>query len=65
MPSLLYAGVTQVRLIRSLATEWPSGGIFASEGAAVFGGHSMSRDSIARTLAARASPWRRRSSRMC
>lgn len=57
VPRLLYADVTQERLMRSLATEWPSGGIFASEGAAVFGGHSMSRDSIARTLAALNTLW--------
>lgn len=57
VPRLLYADVTQERLMRSLATEWPSGGIFASEGAAVFGGHSMGRDSIARTLAALNTLW--------
>ena len=32
------------------ATEWPSAGIFSSEGGAVLGGHSMGKDSIARTL---------------
>lgn len=57
VPRLLYADVTQERLMRSLATEWPSGGIFASEAAAVFGGHSMGRDSIARTLAALNTLW--------
>jgi hypothetical protein len=51
IPRLIYEDVTQERLGRALATEWPSGGIFSSEGGAVLGGHSMGKDSIARTLA--------------
>src|SRR5262245_28427734 len=48
---LLYEDVTSERLGKSLATEWPSGGVFSSEGGAVLGGHSMGKDSLTRTLA--------------
>lgn len=51
VPRLLFEDVTSERLGKALATEWPSAGIFSSEGGAVLGGHSMSRDAIARTLA--------------
>jgi putative DNA primase/helicase len=43
--------VTSEKLGKSLATEWPSAGIFSSEGGAVLGGHSMGKDAIGRTLA--------------
>jgi putative DNA primase/helicase len=52
VPRLLFHDVTQEKLMHLLATEWPSGGILASEGGAVLGGHSMGKDSLARTLAA-------------
>jgi len=48
---LLYEDVTSERLGKALATEWPSGGVFSSEGGAVLGGHSMGKDSLTRTLA--------------
>jgi hypothetical protein len=51
IPRLIYEDVTSEKLGKALATEWPSGGIFSSEGGAVLGGHSMGKDSIARTLA--------------
>jgi putative DNA primase/helicase len=51
VPRLTYEDVTSEKLGKSLATEWPSGGIFSSEGGAVLGGHSMGKDAIGRTLA--------------
>jgi putative DNA primase/helicase len=51
VPRLLFEDVTSERLGKALAMEWPSAGIFSSEGGAVLGGHSMGRDAIARTLA--------------
>jgi hypothetical protein len=48
---LIYEDVTSEKLGKSLATEWPSGGLFSSEGGAVLGGHSMGKDAIGRTLA--------------
>jgi hypothetical protein len=51
IPRLTYEDVTSEKLGKSLATEWPSGGIFSSEGGAVLGGHSMGKDAIGRTLA--------------
>jgi putative DNA primase/helicase len=50
VPRLIYEDVTSERLGKSLATEWPSGGIFSSEGGAVLGGHSMGKDALGRTL---------------
>ena len=50
VPRLIYEDVTSEKLGKALATEWPSAGIFSSEGGAVLGGHSMGKDSIARTL---------------
>jgi putative DNA primase/helicase len=47
---LLYEDVTSERLGKALATEWPSGGVFSSEGGAVLGGHSMGKDNLTRTL---------------
>jgi Protein of unknown function (DUF3987) len=51
VPRLTYEDVTSEKLGKALATEWPSGGIFSSEGGAVLGGHSMGKDAIGRTLA--------------
>jgi hypothetical protein len=51
VPRLQYEDVTSEKLGKALATEWPSGGIFSSEGGAVLGGHSMGKDAIGRTLA--------------
>ena len=51
VPRLTYEDVTSEKLGKSLAMEWPSGGIFSSEGGAVLGGHSMGKDAIGRTLA--------------
>lgn len=50
VPRLLFEDVTSEKLGKALAMEWPSAGIFSSEGGAVLGGHSMGKDSIARTL---------------
>lgn len=50
VPRLLYEDVTSEKLGRALATEWPSAGIFSSEGGAVLGGHSMGRDALTRNL---------------
>jgi putative DNA primase/helicase len=50
IPRLIFEDVTCERLGKSLATEWPSGGVFSSEGGAVLGGHSMGKDSLTRTL---------------
>jgi putative DNA primase/helicase len=57
IPRLIYTDVTQEKLMRSLANDWPSAGVFSSEGAAVFGGHSMGKDSIVRTLGAFNTLW--------
>jgi putative DNA primase/helicase len=51
VPRLTYEDVTSEKLGKALAMEWPSGGIFSSEGGAVLGGHSMGKDAISRTLA--------------
>jgi putative DNA primase/helicase len=51
LPRSIFEDVTPERLGKGLATEWPSGGIFSSEGGAVLGGHSMGKDSLTRTLA--------------
>jgi Protein of unknown function (DUF3987)/Primase C terminal 2 (PriCT-2) len=52
IPRLLYADATQEKLLRSLATGWPSAAIVSSEGGAVFGAHAMGHDSVMRTLSA-------------
>jgi putative DNA primase/helicase len=57
IPRLVYTDVTQEKLMRALANDWPSAGVFSSEAAAVFGGHSMGKDSIVRTLAAFNTLW--------
>ena len=57
VPRLIYTDVTQEKLMRALANEWPCGGIFSSEGAAVLGGHSMGKDSVVRTLASLNALW--------
>ena len=51
IPRLLYQDVTSEKLSKALATEWPSAGIFSSEGGAVLGGHSMGKDALTRNLA--------------
>ena len=50
VPRLLYQDVTPEALAWSLASGWPCGGIASSEAGTVFGGHSMSKDSITRAL---------------
>jgi putative DNA primase/helicase len=50
VPRLLFEDATPEKLGRSLAQEWPSGGIFSSEGGVVLGGHAMGKDSLSRTL---------------
>ena len=52
IPRLIYADATQEKLLRCLATGWPSAAIVSSEGGAVFGAHAMSRDTVMRTLGA-------------
>jgi putative DNA primase/helicase len=49
---IIYADATQEKLLRCLATGWPSAAIVSSEGGAVFGAHAMGRDSVMRTLGA-------------
>jgi putative DNA primase/helicase len=51
VPRLFYADATPEALAHGLAHKWPSGGVVSSEAGAVFGSHSMGRDSIMRTLA--------------
>jgi len=50
VPRLLYNDATPEALGYSLAYKWPSGGIVSAEAGSVFGGHSMGKDSIMRTL---------------
>jgi putative DNA primase/helicase len=50
IPRIIYADATQEKLLRCLATAWPSAAIVSSEGGAVFGAHAMGRDSVMRTL---------------
>ncbi|WP_237061812.1 DUF3987 domain-containing protein [Microbulbifer zhoushanensis] len=50
VPRLLLGDRTQESLIRTLASEYPSGGISSSEGGAILGSHSMGNDSVMRTL---------------
>jgi putative DNA primase/helicase len=52
IPRLLYGDVTSEKLTRDLATNWPAAGIVSSEAGAVFGGHSMGKDSAMRTMSA-------------
>ncbi len=51
VPRLIYCDATPEALKWALATEWPSGGILASEGGLVLGGAGMGRDSMLRALA--------------
>ena len=57
VPRLLYEDVTQERLVQLAGDGMAAGGIFSSEGGAVLGGHSMGKDSIARTLASLNKLW--------
>ena len=50
IPRLLYNDATPEALGFSLMHHWPSGGIVSAEAGSVFGGHSMGKDSIMRTL---------------
>lgn len=50
IPRLLYNDATPEALGHALAHKWPSGGIVSAEAGSVFGGHSMGKDSIMRTL---------------
>lgn len=50
VPRLIYSDFTPEALTYSLAQKWPSGGIISSEAGAVFGSHSMGKDSQLRTL---------------
>jgi putative DNA primase/helicase len=52
IPRLLFGDVTSEKLTRDLATNWPAAGIVSSEAGAVFGGHSMGKDSAMRTMSA-------------
>jgi Protein of unknown function (DUF3987)/Primase C terminal 2 (PriCT-2) len=52
IPRIIYADATQEKLLRCLATGWPSAAIVSSEGGAVFGAHAMGRDAVMRTLGA-------------
>jgi len=51
VPRLLYTDATTEALAYSLAHWWPSAGLVSSEAGAVFGGHSMSTDTVVRNLA--------------
>jgi len=48
---LLYGDVTPEELARSLARNWPSGGVVSAEAGVVFGSHGMSKDAVMRNLA--------------
>jgi putative DNA primase/helicase len=50
IPRLLFEDVTPEKLGRALANEWPSAGIFSSEGGSILGSHAMGKDSLGRTL---------------
>ena len=52
IPRIIYADATQEKLLRNLATGWPSAGIVSSEGGAVFGAHAMGRNFVMRTFGA-------------
>lgn len=51
VPKLLHTDITPEKLGHFLANEWPSGGVVSNEAGAVFGSHSMGKDSIMRNLA--------------
>ena len=51
IPRLLYTDATMEALAYGLARGWPSGGILSSEAGSVFGAHSMSKETLMRTLA--------------
>ena len=51
IPRLMYSDATPEALAYNLAKTWPSGGIISAEAGIVFGGHSMSKESIMRNLA--------------
>lgn len=51
VPQLLYSDATTEALAYSLTHSWPSAGLVSSEAGAVFGGHSMSTDTVVRNLA--------------
>jgi len=50
VPRLIYTDVTPEELARSLARQWPSGGVVSSEAGLVFGAHGMGKESIMRNL---------------
>ncbi|MBF0256871.1 MAG: DUF3987 domain-containing protein, partial [Gammaproteobacteria bacterium] len=50
IPRLLYLDSTAEALAASLATGWPSAGLISAEAGSVFGGHSMSKDQLTKTL---------------
>jgi putative DNA primase/helicase len=52
IPRLIYADVTQEKLLRNLATKWPAAAIVSNEAATVFGAHAMGKDTVMRTLGA-------------
>jgi putative DNA primase/helicase len=51
IPSLMTADATPEGLAHSLANEWPSTGLLASEAGVVFGSHGMGSDTVMRNLA--------------
>jgi putative DNA primase/helicase len=51
VPQLLYTDATTEALAYSLTHSWPSAGLVSSEAGAVFGGYSMSTDTVVRNLA--------------
>ena len=51
VPRFLYTDATMEGLAFGLAKGWPSGGILSSEAGSVFGAHSMTKETIMRTLA--------------
>jgi hypothetical protein len=51
VPRLLLGDETPEHLARTLAKDWPSGGVISSEAGVVFGAHGMNHDSIMRNLA--------------
>ena len=50
VPHLLLGDATPEGLAISLTKEWPSGGIFSSEGGLILGSHGMNSDSVMRNL---------------
>lgn len=51
VPRIIYGDATPEALKYSLAKEWPSGAVVASEAGVVFGSHGMGKDSAMRNLA--------------